>query len=229
MGGGTPRACRRGRNAVARGREFSHVRTEINAIETSALESSAMEPSSGNQRAIEDRIDSDPAADRAAADDEAPLKLEQFLPYQLNVVSSLVSQALSRVYVRRYRIGVPEWRVLVTLGQYRVMTGKAIGAHTHMHKTKVSRAVALLETRKLLTRRANAADMRESLLSLTATGRAMYEELAPHAIDFARRLTEILPPGDRESFDRALQQITDRSVQLIAEMAQQGDEPEEDA
>jgi DNA-binding MarR family transcriptional regulator len=81
---------------------------------------------------------------------------------------------LSRVYARRYRIGVPEWRVLVTLGQYGVMTGKAIGAHTHMHKTKVSRAVAFLEKRKLLIRRANRADMRESFLSLTAPGRAMY-------------------------------------------------------
>ena len=95
------------------------------------------------------------------ARERAPLKLEQFLPYQLNVVASLVSQALSRVYARRYRIGVPEWRVLVTLGQYGVMTGKAIGAHTHMHKTKVSRAVALLEKRKLLVRRSNRADMRE--------------------------------------------------------------------
>ena len=137
------------------------------------------------------------------------MKLEQFLPYQLNVVSSLVSQALSRIYARRYRIGVPEWRVLVTLGQYGVMTGKAIGAHTHMHKTKVSRAVAVLEKRKLLSRRANRDDMRESFLSLTAPGRAMYEELAPHALDFARRLTEILTPGDREAFDRALQQITE--------------------
>ncbi len=103
----------------------------------------------------------------ATAGEQAPLKLEQFLPYQLNVVASLVSLALSRVYARRYRIGVPEWRVLVTLGQYGVMTGKAIGAHTHMHKTKVSRAVALLEKRKLLVRRANRADMRESFLSLT--------------------------------------------------------------
>ena len=56
---------------------------------------------------------------------------------------------------------------LVTLGQFGVMTGKAIGAHTHMHKTKVSRAVALLEKRKLVVRRANRADMRESFLSLT--------------------------------------------------------------
>jgi len=168
----------------------------------------------------------DPVVSTTAAE-RAPLKLEQFLPYQLNVVASLVSQALSRVYTRRYRIGVPEWRVLVTLGQYGVMTSKAIGAHTHMHKTKVSRAVALLEERKLLVRRANHADMREAFLSLTGPGRAIYEELTPHALDFARRLTDILTPGDRDAFDRALQQITDRSAQLVAESVER-DDPLED-
>jgi DNA-binding MarR family transcriptional regulator len=172
-----------------------------------------------SQRAIRSEIAEPPAgADCAATADSAPLKLEHFLPYQLNVVASLVSLALSRVYARRYRIGVPEWRVLVTLGQYGVMTGKAIGAHTHMHKTKVSRAVALLEKRKLLVRRSNRDDMRESFLSLTANGRAMYEEVAPHALDFARRLTEILTPADRDAFNRAIKQLTERSAQLVAEM-----------
>src|SRR5207248_1603414 len=149
------------------------------------------------------------------------LKLEEFLPHRLNVLSSLVSQALTYVYARR-GIGVPEWRVLVTLGQYGVMTGKAVGAHSHMHKTKVSRAVALLEKRRLLVRRANREDMREAFLSLTAAGRAMYEELAPHALDFARRLTEILTPQDREAFNRAVQQLTARSAELAAEVVQQG-------
>jgi DNA-binding MarR family transcriptional regulator len=157
------------------------------------------------------------AADEPRVGDQAPLRLERFLPYQLNVVSSLVSQALSRVYTRRYGIGVPEWRVLVTLGQYGVMTAKAIGAHTHMHKTKVSRAVALLEKRKLIVRRANRDDMRETFLSLTTTGRTMYEEVAPHALEFARRLTEILSPSDHEAFDRALQRLTARSAELVAE------------
>ena len=163
----------------------------------------------------------DAAIEATVASEQAPLKLEKFLPYQLNVVASLVSLALSRVYARRYGIGVPEWRVLVTLGQYGVMTGKAIGAHTHMHKTKVSRAVALMEQRKLLVRRANRADMRESFLSLTAAGRAMYEEVAPHALDFAGRLTEILTPADREAFNRALKQLTERSAELVAESAEQ--------
>ena len=130
---------------------------------------------------------------RAAAlrGDAVALKLEEFLPYRLNVCATLVSQALSRIYVERYRIGVPEWRVLVTLGQFGVMTGKAIGMHSHMHKTKVSRAVALLERRKLVARRANRDDLREAFLSLTPAGEDIYREAAPIALDFARQLLEV--------------------------------------
>jgi DNA-binding MarR family transcriptional regulator len=176
------------------------------------------------QRMSENHGADDPGVGKPLSGEEAPLKLENFLPYQLNVVANLTSLALSRVYARRYQIGVPEWRVLVTLGQHGVMTGKDIGAHTHMHKTKVSRAVALLEKRKLLLRRANRADMRESFLSLTVAGRTMYEELAPHALDFARRLTEILSSSDRDAFNRALKQLTERSAELVAEVAAQHDD-----
>jgi len=154
----------------------------------------------------------------AGRGDNAPLKLEQFLPYRLNVVASLVSQALSRIYAERYSIGVPEWRVLVTLGQYGMMTGKAIGAHSHMHKTKVSRAVALLEKRKLVARRANRADLRESFLALTPAGRAMYEDLAPIALDFTERLSEVIEPADRAAFERAIDRLTERSAKLAAEI-----------
>src|SRR6478735_4053381 len=155
----------------------------------------------------------------AGRGDSAPLKLEEFLPYRLNVMASLVSQALSRIYGQRYSIGVPEWRVLVTLGQFGMMTGKAIGAHSHMHKTKVSRAVALLEKRKLLARRPNRADLRESFLALTPAGRTMYDDLAPIALDFGKRLTEVIEPADRAAFERAVARLTERSVRLAEELA----------
>jgi DNA-binding MarR family transcriptional regulator len=154
-----------------------------------------------------------------ARGDNAPLKLEEFLPYRLNVVASLVSQALSRIYADRYGIGVPEWRVLVTLGQYGTMTGKAIGSHSHMHKTKVSRAVALLESRKLIARRPNSSDLREALLALTPAGRAMYDDLAPIALDFASRLTNAVDAADRAAFGRAVDRLIERSPKLAAEFA----------
>src|SRR5215469_9899845 len=94
---------------------------------------------------VQSALKDNDAAGVAAPTDAPMLRLEDFLPHRLNVLSSLVSQALTRVYGQRYGIGIPEWRVLVTLGQYGAMTGKAVGAHTHMHKTKVSRAVAQLE------------------------------------------------------------------------------------
>ena len=150
------------------------------------------------------------------ADQEPLLELQHFLPHKLNVLSSLVSQALTRVY-GRYGIGIPEWRVLVSLGQFGVMTGKAIGARTHMHKTKVSRAVAQLEQRKFLTRRTNRDDLREAFLSLTPAGRAVYEELAPRALEFTERLSEVVSPGDRAAFDRAVQQLTERSAKLVGD------------
>jgi DNA-binding MarR family transcriptional regulator len=163
------------------------------------------------------------ASDRAnsggtsAAADAPSLELEKFLPYRLNVLASLVSQALSRIYAARYEIGVPEWRVLVTLGQYGVMSGKAIGAHTHMHKTKVSRAVALLERRRLLARRTNPTDLREALFSLAPAGRAIYEELAPAALDFAQRLVEPLDHADRAVLDRAIVRLIEHSSEMASE------------
>lgn len=168
---------------------------------------------------VDDAMANSDAADLQVAPADAPLKLEEFLPYRLNVLASLVSQALSRIYVERYGIGVPEWRVLVTLGQYGIMTGKAVGAHSHMHKTKVSRAVAELEKRKLIARRANRADLRESFLSLTSSGRAIYEDLAPGALAFAGRLAEVVDPADRPAFERAIGRLTERSRVLAAEVA----------
>jgi DNA-binding MarR family transcriptional regulator len=157
------------------------------------------------------------ATQSASAGGDAPLlKLDDFLPHRLNVLSSLVSQALTRVYARR-GIGIPEWRVLVTLGENGVMTGKAVGAQTHMHKTKVSRAVAQLEHRKLVTRRANRADLREMFLTLTPAGRAIYQELAPSALEFMDRLCEVVASADRPAFDRAMQQLTKRSAELVEE------------
>ena len=160
----------------------------------------------------------DSSSNLAVAMAPAQLKLEEFLPYRLNVVASLTSQALSRIYAERYGIGVPEWRVLVTLGQYGMMTGKAIGAHSHMHKTKVSRAVAELEKRKLLVRKTNREDLRESFLSLTPNGQAIYQDLAPIAFDFAQRLVEVVEPADRAAFNRAIDRLTERSAALAAEI-----------
>ena len=144
----------------------------------------------------------------------AALKLETFLPHRLNVCATQVSQALSRIYADRYKIGIPEWRVIVMLGEYGSLTAKAIGMHSCMHKTKVSRAVAHLEKRKLVARRANREDMREAFLSLTQAGRDLYGSVAPVALDFAEKLLASVEPKDRVALERALQRLIETAAAL---------------
>jgi DNA-binding MarR family transcriptional regulator len=141
----------------------------------------------------------------------APLDLDRFLPYRLDILAEAVSRGLSRIYKDKYGLGVPEWRVLAHLGQYAPITAKAIGAHSRMHKTKVSRAVAALEELGFLVRSGSSEDRREALLSLTAKGQAAYDDLAPKAADFAQHLLDDLSAGER----RALEHTIDRLLKKL--------------
>jgi DNA-binding MarR family transcriptional regulator len=140
------------------------------------------------------------------------LDLDSFLPYRLDILADAVSRALSRLYKDRYGLAVPEWRVLAHLGQYAPITAKAIAAHSRMHKTKVSRAVAELERLGFVRRADSDKDRREEPLSLTVKGKAAYDDLAPKAADFARHLLDDLSAGER----RALESAIDR---LLAKLA----------
>ena len=140
----------------------------------------------------------------------APLDLDRFLPYRLDILAESVSRALSRLYKERYGLGVPEWRVLAHLGQYAPITAKAIGVHSRMHKTKVSRAVAALEQLGFVGRTGNDADRREELLSLTAKGRAAYDDLAPKAADFARHLLDELTAAEQRVLEHTIDRLLKR-------------------
>jgi len=149
-------------------------------------------------------------------------RLEDFLPYRLTLCAGHVSAALAKIYGERHQIGMPEWRVIVILGECGQMTAKDVGLRGQMHKTKVSRAVAVLEKRRFLTRRANAADLREAILSLTPEGRAVYDDLAPRAMQFSDRLIASIDPFDREVFCRVLKQLMERAGGVADDIAKSG-------
>ncbi len=140
-----------------------------------------------------------------------PLLLEDFLPYRLNVLAAEVSEGLARVYSRRFGLDIPGWRVIATLGQFGSATAKLIGDHSHMHKTKVSRAVMELEKRGLIARTANPQDKREAFLTLTSGGEAVYREIVPLAQEYQTALIETLGTSQRADVDDILDALTTRA------------------
>jgi DNA-binding MarR family transcriptional regulator len=132
------------------------------------------------------------------------LALETFLPYRLNRLADAMSREFSAIYKREHGLTRPEWRLLATLGQYGTMTATAIGEHSSMHKTKVSRAVAALERRRWLVRSTDDADRRVEHLALTRTGGQVYRDLVPLAKAFERRLAEAIGAQGFAALDRGL-------------------------
>jgi DNA-binding MarR family transcriptional regulator len=76
-----------------------------------------------------------------------------------------------------------------------------------MHKTRVSRAIASLVKRELIERTCNADDRREMELRLTSSGRAMYTELVPLALERERALISCLSEEELRGFNEALERL----------------------
>jgi DNA-binding MarR family transcriptional regulator len=155
--------------------------------------------------------------DGANGRNEPLLKLDEYLPYRLNVLAETVREPLSRHYADSHGIGMPEWRVAAVLGQHGTMTAKDIGRIGRMHKTKVSRALSVLESRHLVAREINSADMREAFVSLTDEGRRLYSTLADSALTYGERLTAALSNEERAVFDQMLQRLLAHSESLSKE------------
>jgi DNA-binding MarR family transcriptional regulator len=143
------------------------------------------------------------------------LKLEEFLPDRLAMLSSIVARALSQLYAS-HDLSKNEWIMLVTLARYGEMTAKNLGLKNRMHKTKVSRIVATLLARGFISRRSNHADLRQSLLHLTPLGKQVLEACTPLAADLAKHLEDAIAVTDRDAFDRCLTKLTARSEELFS-------------
>lgn len=137
--------------------------------------------------------------------------LQAFIPYRLNWLAQVVSDGFAVAYSEIFGLAPPEWRVLATLGEFSQMSAKEIGQHSRMHKTRVSRAVLSLEKRRLLVRAPSAVDRREEILSLTETGRDIYDAVVPMAIQYQDRLMTGLTEADRASLDRLIRHLMERA------------------
>lgn len=135
------------------------------------------------------------------------LILSNFLPYRLYNAAEKVSLSFSKVYKDKHGLSRPEWRVLAILAQHPKMTATEIGIHSKMHKTKVSRAVFELETRKWLSRRLDENDRRVEWLQLTKLGEKQFSALSGLARSFEAMLLEALGPQSAKQLAAALDKI----------------------
>ena len=135
------------------------------------------------------------------------LKLDHFLPYRLSIASNRVSAAIASTYQALFGLKIPEWRLIAVIAEGAGATQQALGVATRMDKVTVSRAAATLVERELVERQPNPGDQRSHLLVLTATGRALYEDVAPKALELEAQVFAGFSAKEIATFAAMLERI----------------------
>ncbi|MCW3838066.1 MarR family winged helix-turn-helix transcriptional regulator [Sphingomonas canadensis] len=135
------------------------------------------------------------------------LKLDAFLPYRLSVASNAVSGAIATAYRTLFGLRIPEWRLIAVLAEDGALSQQALCGRTGMDKVTVSRAAIALFDRGLVSRSPNPDDQRSHLLTLSGTGKALYEQVAPKAIELERRIFDGFAPEEIADFRTMLERL----------------------
>ncbi|KAA0071975.1 MarR family transcriptional regulator [Rhodanobacter sp. T12-5] len=143
----------------------------------------------------------------SATAEHAPLQLEHFLPYRLSILSNTISQAIADDYQSRYDISMTEWRVMAVLARFEGLSAREVAERTAMDKVAVSRALARLVEAGRVDRAIHDNDKRRSVLSLSAKGWAMHDEVAPMARVREREVLAKLDVEERAWLTRILDKL----------------------
>ncbi len=135
------------------------------------------------------------------------LILDEFLPYRLSIASNAVSDAVAGAYRTLFGLRVAEWRLVAVLAEGGNMSQQALCGRTRMDKVTVSRAAIALADRGLIARMSNPQDQRSHLLTLTAEGWALYEQISPKALEFERRIFAAFSEAERMQLKAMLDRI----------------------
>lgn len=114
--------------------------------------------------------------------------LESLVTYKVMQVADTILRAAGQVYRSRYDISITDLRILATIGAHSPLAANDVSRLTRIDKAWVSRSLAALVERKLVSRQNHADDSRIILLSLTPKGRALVRRIIPLAVARHERL-----------------------------------------
>ena len=142
-------------------------------------------------------------------DDE--LRLEDFLPYRLAVLSNTVSTTVARAYDKRFNVSIPEWRVIAVLGRFPGLSAVEVAGRTLMDKVAVSRAVTKLIKNGRIDRELADSDKRRSILNLSEDGKKLHDEIAQLALQFERDLLHGFSEEEMNNLNSVMERLLARA------------------
>jgi DNA-binding MarR family transcriptional regulator len=142
--------------------------------------------------------------------------IRDLLSYRLHVVANLLSRGAELRYRREFGVSLWEWRTIALLGAVSEPLSLNHLAHSAgIHKSQMSRVVSGLTKRKIVVRDANSEDGRGVHLTLSRTGRKLYEGLIEAAAQRDAAFRRCLTSNEKRVFEKALSKLAGRARAFI--------------
>ncbi|MCK1721744.1 MarR family transcriptional regulator [Bradyrhizobium sp. 141] len=126
------------------------------------------------------------------------LDLDRYVPAFVTFIANKLSNSATAFYQRQFGVNVTEWRIMSLLAIEPGIPASRICHVIGFDKGPVSRTLAGLEKRGLVSIRTDPNDGRTHSISLTAKGRATHDKVIVAALERERRLLSCLNKDERE-------------------------------
>jgi DNA-binding MarR family transcriptional regulator len=136
------------------------------------------------------------------------MQIDSFLPSLVRNLTDAMAANMSRRITGPFRLTMTEWRIMLHLAEHEALTASDIVRHSGMEKSKVSRAVANLESIGLVERQLAEDDHRVKLLRMTELGLKRYHALVPRVLDWERELIAGLDAGEYRDLMYLLEKLS---------------------
>lgn len=137
----------------------------------------------------------------------AELDLEHRPAYRFSILAALSTRAMAGLLAERSGLTVSGWRALSIIGTHEPLSAGSVAKHSSMDADKVTRAVDRLVARGLVARRADAADRRRVVLTLTAKGRRVYGDIDSRRREIDAEFLSVLTEAERRAFFATLDKL----------------------
>jgi DNA-binding MarR family transcriptional regulator len=145
--------------------------------------------------------------DEAVSTKTKDLILEDFLPYRLAVLSNTVSTTVAKAYDQRFKLSIPEWRVIAIVGRFPGLSAVEVAERTMLDKVAVSRAVTKLIKHGRIDRQFADSDRRRSILNLSEDGRELHDKVATLALRFEHDLLQGMSTQDIDTLNALIDRL----------------------
>ena len=145
-------------------------------------------------------------------------EIRDLLSYRVHVVANLLSRGAELRYRREFGVSLWEWRTIALLGASdEPLSLGHLARAAGIDKSQMSRVVSGLARRRVVLRSTDPGDGRGIRLSLSASGKRLYEGLIRAAGERDAVFRNCLSKGEKEAFERVLAKLAGRARALIEE------------